>query len=1207
MGCLKQPRSAVRERRIADAVAKAAASRTRDEVLLRELRAGRRPGEAERLADQMAQKEVRARAAAAAAAARAAAEQAAPSKPNFRAPGAQGHEGGYGGGAVDAVSGRQTRDVLGFDGGTPMGLPPATARSRPDTGTSETQRPKSTAAGNAQHPSKDDKIAALEKQLGKVTELLAGGANVGHAGQAPPYGAPPPPHAAAYAPPPYGYPLPHPMGMGMYGYPPMPPPPYGYPYAPPVPPAGGAPSQYPQHAPQARAHPPPQEGGAAAAAPPPRARSAERPTTGVSPLPEALARDDEMRRAHEQHVREMTRLKQQLERERREGELEKMRVERASIAGSVHGGGSVMLDPTPRSDFGLAGQRERRAGSHNEALSTGRRSVGGVDVSPKSAGGRSSRRHTPAPPSHDGDRFERPLEALPEGDGSSGSEYEPDLFNVALRVRSLGPISIAGGARVKASLYKGYVPDDDDDARGETRVASGEMASAPGMHVFEFDEDVIEMNAVEVGDATNLVFEVVWQRRTDATGATREETIAWAWAPLLDGSSSKAKAGVQSVAVHRLPLLLHADKHLPFDGALLEFLVEMEQVEDSDDDDEHGGLMGARGDEVAEEAIEQRAEDVPGVPRAAWMRVRQGAPQNRPFQLGESLVIYVDAARFMPRNATVVQATAAVYTTSFEKLTPVWRGVAQMGSNALHPVFDLRCICQTSEWPDDIPQATLLVQLETVERPSVLHPAQPKSGKVSVVGYAAINLFVSRESAEEFERRDQPPEGARGYVLNEGAFQLTLHTSLPHVVQGFSSREVRSFPRVPCASALVRITSRASDAAADPLPPRFEDALYSSAYADPDAIERRVFARRLEWPAPAVREEAAGLAGAYGLVASGDVDVASDEQLAVFSEGVLQPEGGGNVQPLDYRLAAEYVHSLGVVVGVDGVLNVAVGNVDEDGGGKGFFGSFADFVSKASHCTAVVHSLSPPGGLYSDDIAATTSADQRLLETVTMTKRIESQSTSQNPRFNDGVVYHAGVGFDPRLVLIVDVRRIDHVLNDKKRAVVSYGWSFVNVFCDPDVDREGDEFVASDHYILPLFHGAVPTALVAALQHARGPIEMAHVIRTAVRDKRLHFAEAAAVVRMADAQRAAEFSIPAFNDSLSLPMWLEPDLARLYKGPRTGVVPPKEDRSMTFKEIAEKAEVTVTHLNKEASKAASRAVGLVDGPPPKPETRKSAK
>ena len=115
---------------------------------------------------------------------------------------------------------------------------------------------------------------------------------------------------------------------------------------------------------------------------------------------------------------------------------------------------------------------------HNEALSTGRRSVGGVDVSPKSAGGRSSRRHTPAPPSYDGDRFERPLEALPEGDGSSGSEYEPDLFNVALRVRSLGPISIAGGARVKASLYKGYVPDDDDDARGETRVASGEMASA---------------------------------------------------------------------------------------------------------------------------------------------------------------------------------------------------------------------------------------------------------------------------------------------------------------------------------------------------------------------------------------------------------------------------------------------------------------------------------------------------------------------------------------------------------------------------------------------------------------------------------------------------------------------------------------------------------------------------------------------------------
>ena len=127
-----QPRSAVRDKRIADAVAAAVASRTRDQVLLRALKAGKLPSVAEREADDVAEKEVKGREAAVAAAARAAAAQQEPARPNFRAPGSVAP----GVSAAHAAQGKGQNKVMGYDGGAPVELPDA-QRSRPPTGASE--------------------------------------------------------------------------------------------------------------------------------------------------------------------------------------------------------------------------------------------------------------------------------------------------------------------------------------------------------------------------------------------------------------------------------------------------------------------------------------------------------------------------------------------------------------------------------------------------------------------------------------------------------------------------------------------------------------------------------------------------------------------------------------------------------------------------------------------------------------------------------------------------------------------------------------------------------------------------------------------------------------------------------------------------------------------------------------------------------------
>ena len=48
------------------------------------------------------------------------------------------------------------------------------------------------------------------------------------------------------------------------------------------------------------------------------------------------------------------------------------------------------------------------------------------------------------------------------------------------------------------------------------------------------------------------------------------------------------------------------------------------------------------------------AEDVPGVPTAAWARVKRGVPASDPFKPGAGFMLMVDGARFLPGTACVM-------------------------------------------------------------------------------------------------------------------------------------------------------------------------------------------------------------------------------------------------------------------------------------------------------------------------------------------------------------------------------------------------------------------------------------------------------------------------------------------------------------------------------------------------------------------------
>ena len=48
------------------------------------------------------------------------------------------------------------------------------------------------------------------------------------------------------------------------------------------------------------------------------------------------------------------------------------------------------------------------------------------------------------------------------------------------------------------------------------------------------------------------------------------------------------------------------------------------------------------------------AEDIPGVPTAAWARVKRGVPASDPFKPGVGFMLMVDGARFLPGTAYAI-------------------------------------------------------------------------------------------------------------------------------------------------------------------------------------------------------------------------------------------------------------------------------------------------------------------------------------------------------------------------------------------------------------------------------------------------------------------------------------------------------------------------------------------------------------------------
>ncbi|KAF5840442.1 hypothetical protein DUNSADRAFT_16675, partial [Dunaliella salina] len=237
-------------------------------------------------------------------------------------------------------------------------------------------------------------------------------------------------------------------------------------------------------------------------------------------------------------------------------------------------------------------------------------------------------------------------------------------------------------------------------------------------------------------------------------------------------------------------------------------------------------------------------EDVPGVPCTAWVRVTRGTPPTEPFTPGEGFVVLLDGARFLPASSTLTRVMGQAYSSDRQPLGSSFEAFSTPESSAYSPRFGTQATLAVGGDKFDNPTATLLFTVQTVER---------WSRQLRVVGFACLPVFVDSKTSQ------QPlSKNVRDYVLNKGAFQIPIHTSLSPATAPFRGDSLESsVPRVPCASLLVRILSpeMAKQQRRQPQPV-YTDRVYDSTRAQPTPVERKLYPKYLARKPLLVREAA---------------------------------------------------------------------------------------------------------------------------------------------------------------------------------------------------------------------------------------------------------------------------------------------------------------------------------------------------------------
>ncbi|KAE9328697.1 hypothetical protein PF008_g16116 [Phytophthora fragariae] len=418
-----------------------------------------------------------------------------------------------------------------------------------------------------------------------------------------------------------------------------------------------------------------------------------------------------------------------------------------------------------------------------------------------------------------------------------------------------------------------------------------------------------------------------------------------------------------------------------------------------------------------------------------WIRVDKTAELQRrllggsSFQPGDGFNVFIDGGRGFPDSVTISKVTvAAHHADRTQVVAENGSAFASMASDAFDPTFDAYVEYRQSNFN---PTLTMVIRVDTLEL---------VSKRPVILGYSVFPVFL------DVETRDQPTRpSVPQFILNEGGFQLPLHLQVQSAEanQPLSAKSCDEFPRIPCATLLLRIVkaklsgdglavlsrkdspSHEWEAKGLLVPaPHYGDQFYDSLRCVPSGIEEKIYSIRHKNRRPKIVSQC----------------------LQQLSLSTSEARDTLKVKPaayLDLTSALRYEPAIGFRIAVDALHNVK---------------------AKGGPFFKVLFSVYPPGSLYQTI---------RLTGDVYFTTTMDWTSAQTSPEFGDGYMTLRDSPTDQLLAVLFVVRSVTR--HPKTGAFTSqqYGWTFLPVLAH-------SRFVNARTAQLPLFQGEVNLSVLKA-------------------------------------------------------------------------------------------------------------------------------
>ncbi|ETL28468.1 hypothetical protein L916_18192 [Phytophthora nicotianae] len=439
-----------------------------------------------------------------------------------------------------------------------------------------------------------------------------------------------------------------------------------------------------------------------------------------------------------------------------------------------------------------------------------------------------------------------------------------------------------------------------------------------------------------------------------------------------------------------------------------------------------------------------------------WIRVDKTSELQRrllggsPFQSGDGFNVYIDGGRGFPDSVTISKVTiAALHADRTQVVAANGSTFAVAESGAFDPVFDAYVEYRQGNFN---PTLTLVIRVDIIEL---------VSKRPVILGYSVFPVFL------DVETTDQPNRPSiHHFILNEGGFQLPLHTQVQsaEVNQPLNAKSCEEFPRIPCATVLLRVVraklsgdgltllSRSDhppnewEAKGLQIPaPQYCDQLYDSLRCVPSGIEEKIYSLRVSvtplW-------NLLWLTFHYGSFLQhknrrAKIVAQCLQQISLSTNEAREMLKTKPANYLDLSSALRYDPAIGFRVAVDALHNVK---------------------AKGGPFFKVLFSVYPPGSFYQAI---------RLTGDVHFTTTTEWTSSQTSPEFDDGYMTLKDSRSDQLLAVLFDVRSVNRHPKTGKITSQQYGWTFLPVLAH-------SRFVNVCSVQLPLFQGEVNLSLLKA-------------------------------------------------------------------------------------------------------------------------------